>query len=279
MEVGTGHAGVLDWGGSGPPLVLLHPNGFCAGLYEPVARRLVDRARVIGIDLPGHGMSSTPPARESYEFPAMARYVLAVLDRLGIDRAAVVGGSLGGAVAVLAGAMEPGRWHRALLAEPVAYPAPPEAAASPNPMAAVARRRRRRFPDRSAMVAALARREPLSQLAPEALDAYARWGTVEVDGEVALACDPEVEATIFEISGEPQGARSAWECLPRLSCPATVVAGRSSFLPDVFAEQAARAGAGLVVVPGGHFVLHEDTDRGARLIARYALAPAGPAPR
>lgn len=30
----------LDWGGAGEHLVLLHPNGFCAGLFDPLARRL-----------------------------------------------------------------------------------------------------------------------------------------------------------------------------------------------------------------------------------------------
>ncbi|HAQ23705.1 MAG TPA: hypothetical protein DCR10_09150, partial [Acidimicrobiaceae bacterium] len=37
----------LDWGGEGQPLVLLHPNGFCAGVYDPLARRLADRYRVV----------------------------------------------------------------------------------------------------------------------------------------------------------------------------------------------------------------------------------------
>ena len=47
----------LDWGGFGDALVLLHPNGFCAGVYDPVARRLASGHRVIGIDLRGHGDS------------------------------------------------------------------------------------------------------------------------------------------------------------------------------------------------------------------------------
>ena len=28
----------LDWGGDGPPLLLQHPNGFCAGFFDPVAQ-------------------------------------------------------------------------------------------------------------------------------------------------------------------------------------------------------------------------------------------------
>ena len=42
--------GALDWGGDGPPLVLLHPNGFCAGVFDPLARLLRGEYRPIGID-------------------------------------------------------------------------------------------------------------------------------------------------------------------------------------------------------------------------------------
>lgn len=155
VRTSSGTVGVLDWAGEGPPLVLLHPNGFCAGLYEPIGRLLRSRAHVLAIDLPGHGASDSPDTRDGYAFAAMASTVLEVLDRLGIGRAAVVGGSLGGAVAIMADQIQPGRWTRALLAEPVAFPSDLLAGVSgeENPMAAVARRRRARFPDRAAMIA------------------------------------------------------------------------------------------------------------------------------
>ena len=88
---------------------------------------------------------------------------------------------------------------------------------------------------------------------------------------VHLACPPEIEATIFEISASPGGAADAWDHLPDLSCPTTIAAGESTFLPDIFAAQAERSHAELITVPGGHFVLHENTTRGADLIARKAL--------
>jgi len=265
---------VHDWGGPGPDVVMLHPNGFCAGLYEPIARRLRDRCRPVAVDLRGHGASSAPEEPEAYAFERLAADVLAVVDELGITRAVGVGGSLGGAVAVLVDRLRPGLWSRLLLAEAVAFPLPEAATGAENPMAAGARRRRARFPDRQAVVDAYRDRPPLSQLAPEALEAYVRWGTVDDGDGVRLACPPEVEAAVFELSPGPAGAAAAWDHLPRLSCPATVVAGEDTFLPDVFAEQAARAGAPLVTVPGGHFVLHEDTDRGVALVERHALADA-----
>ncbi len=94
----------LDWGGDGDPLVLLHPNGFCAGIYHPLALRLRDAHRVLGIDLRGHGASQlvTDPALLGND--AMARDVLAVLDHLGVDRFDLLGVSLGGGVGIVVAA-------------------------------------------------------------------------------------------------------------------------------------------------------------------------------
>jgi pimeloyl-ACP methyl ester carboxylesterase len=262
---------VLDWGGNGPPVVLLHPNGFCGGLYEPIAERIRPIARPIAIDLRGHGGSSAPSGSAAYRFEALAHDILDVLDHLGLHDVAGVGGSLGGAAAILVDRLDPGRWRRLLLAEPVAFPAS-AISEGDNPMSAAARRRRPRFDSRRAAVAAYRHKEPLAQLAPEALDAYVRWGTVADGTGVRLSCRPEIEAIVFDVSATPAGAADAWDHLPRLSCPTTIVSGQDSFLPDVFADQAELAGAKLVTVPGGHFVLHEHTARGAELISLYAVS-------
>jgi hypothetical protein len=105
-------------------------------------------------------------------------------------------------------------------------------------------------------------------LAPESLGAYVQWGFVDrADGQVELACPPEVEATIFEVSGESPGAPAAWRHLDALTAPATVARGDNSDLPgEWFAMQAARAGGALVTLPGGHFFLQEDTARAEGLV-------------
>ena len=158
-----------------------------------------------------------------------------------------------------------------LLAEPVAFPADVFPQHTENPMAAAARRRRPTFASRAEMADSYRTKEPLSQLAPEALDAFIRWGTTVDAHSVHLACRPEIEATIFEISAADGGAPDAWDHLADLTCPTTIAAGEHTFLPDIFAAQAERAHAELITVPGGHFVLHENTLRGATLIARHAL--------
>ncbi|MHB8669646.1 MAG: alpha/beta fold hydrolase [Acidimicrobiales bacterium] len=277
---------VLDWGGSGPAIVLLHPNGFCAGVFDPLARRLAAAGRhPVGIDLRGHGGSWAPSPAEpgAYRFDAMAADVLGALVALGMGAGPLdlLGESLGGGVGVLVDRLRPGLLGRLVLCEPIAMgldhgadPAGDRGGGSGgggshgNVLAMGARRRRRVWPSREAMQASYASRAPLDQLAPEALAGYVRWGTrVLPDGRVELACDPEVEATLFEASALPFGAAAAWDHLAELTASAVVAAGRRSTLPGPWFEaMAGRAGCPMRWVDGGHFFLQEDTDRAATLV-------------
>jgi pimeloyl-ACP methyl ester carboxylesterase len=196
----------------------------------------------------------------------MAADVVAVLDALGVTEAVLLGESLGGGVAVLVDALRPSLVRRVMLCEAIAFDVHPEPE-RPIERAAQARLRSDVWPDRATMLQAYARRAPLSEMAPEALAAYVRWGTVEQpDGTVRLACAPEDEATVFQLSGTG-GAAQAWEHLAALSGKVDVLAGDVSFLPlDLFEAQAARAGVPLQVVAGGHFFLQADTDRAVSLV-------------
>jgi pimeloyl-ACP methyl ester carboxylesterase len=95
--------------GTGSPVVFLHGFPGNGSDWEPVADRLTDRHRAIVVDLLGFGSSSTPPEFEDIWIDAQAGALAQTLDRLSIDRAAVVGHDMGGPVALTFFRMFPGR--------------------------------------------------------------------------------------------------------------------------------------------------------------------------
>jgi pimeloyl-ACP methyl ester carboxylesterase len=265
----------LDWGGDGPPLLLLHPTGFCAGLFDPLAQALRGAYRPIGVDFRGCGASSPPRSAEECGWTVAAGDVIAVLDALALPEVLVLGESMGGAVAVFLDELRPGMLRGALLCEAIASAvmAATGGEGGGNRMAEAARRRRAVWPDRATAEASYGSRPPLSSLEPAALAAYVRWGFHDrPDGQVELACAPEVEAWYFEGSGLPDGAVRALAHLPAVSAPVTVVGARSSNLPpEMFAAQAEAADAPLVMVDGSHFFLQEDTARAAELVRDHLV--------
>jgi pimeloyl-ACP methyl ester carboxylesterase len=270
------HFGGLDWGGHGPDLLLLHPNGFCAGVFEPVARRLTDRFRCFGLDLCGHGTTDPPADLDAFTMTDVARETLAVLDALGLGQGPllVAGQSLGGVVATLVDRERPGLIERLVLCEAVVFPADMERPPDRPQMGEIARRRRAVWPDREEMRARFGGRPPMDTFDPEALDGYLRHGVIDrPDGQVELACPPEVEAAIFELTPSGRGSAPAWDHLPHLSARTTIVSGADTSLPTMFDEQAARAGAPHLVVEGQHLFLEEHPEDGAELIARLLLDP------
>jgi non-heme chloroperoxidase len=85
---------VLDWGGSGRPLVLLAGGGDTAHVFDDFAAKLTNDFHVYGITRRGFGESGfAPPTRGSDTY---GDDVLAVLDALKLDRPVLVGHSIGG---------------------------------------------------------------------------------------------------------------------------------------------------------------------------------------
>ena len=107
--------------GQGPPVLAVHGLGGTKGSFLPTVAALADRFRVIAMDLPGFG-DSDKPLRAPYDAPFFARSVVDLLDALELDRAHLVGNSLGGRVALEVGLSEPERVDRlALLAPSLAW--------------------------------------------------------------------------------------------------------------------------------------------------------------
>jgi pimeloyl-ACP methyl ester carboxylesterase len=84
--------------GSGPPIVLIHGMLNSSSHWQSVALSLADGYTVIAPDLIGHGDSAAP--RGDYSLGAHAASIRDLLAAVGIDRATIVGHSLGGGVAM-----------------------------------------------------------------------------------------------------------------------------------------------------------------------------------
>ena len=93
-----GHRAIYRTAGSGPPVVLIHGMVNSSRHWEAVALALADRYTVVAPDLIGHGDSATP--RGDYSLGAHAAAIRDLLAAIGIDRATIVGHSLGGGVAM-----------------------------------------------------------------------------------------------------------------------------------------------------------------------------------
>ena len=129
----------LDWGGDGETLLLLAGLGCTAHVFAELAPPLSDRFRVLALTRRGHGLSEQ--VEGDYDLADGAEDARRLLDALGIERADVVGHSMGGGEVSALAARHPGRVGRIVYLDG-AYdwadsPLPewPEEAASPDTFA------------------------------------------------------------------------------------------------------------------------------------------------
>lgn len=96
--------------GQGDPVVFLHGFGSSLESWETVIPEVAKNRRAIALDLKGFGWSSRPEG--DYSPPRQAELVFELLDKLGIDRAAVVAHSWGSSVALQMARKQPDRVSR-----------------------------------------------------------------------------------------------------------------------------------------------------------------------
>ena len=127
VAIGHGlHLNVVEVG-SGFPIVLVHGLPSCASDWAMLPQKLAAKGyRVIAYDRIGYGYSSrTPPTPDRYTYESNAHDLAALLDALGIERAALVGWSYGGAVVQTLAREAPDRVSHLVLVAAVG-PAQPE---------------------------------------------------------------------------------------------------------------------------------------------------------
>ena len=90
---------VLDSGGAGPLLVLVHGLGSRADRWERNIDRFAAHGyRAVALDLPGHGFASKDPDFD-YSIEGYRKFLAAFLDEIGAEKAVLIGASLGGHIA------------------------------------------------------------------------------------------------------------------------------------------------------------------------------------
>lgn len=97
-----------QWGGQGPVVVLIHGIPTNSFLWHSVGPFLGQTCTVIAPDLLGYGQSPAAPAPR-LTLPSQARYILGLLDRIGVERAHFVGHDLGGGIVQILATQHPER--------------------------------------------------------------------------------------------------------------------------------------------------------------------------
>lgn len=93
--------------GHGPGVVLIHGYGESLVAWQALFDLLTPHFDVLALDLPGMGLSSKPAT--GYQTDSMAARVLEAIDASGMERVAIIGHSLGGALAASIASNHPGR--------------------------------------------------------------------------------------------------------------------------------------------------------------------------
>jgi pimeloyl-ACP methyl ester carboxylesterase len=111
---------VRELGESGPPVLIMHGLLGAGRNWQAIGKQLARHRRVVLIDLRNHGHS---PWSAEMTYPAMVDDLAAVLDRLGIASADIVGHSMGGKAAMALALLRPRLASRLVAVDiaPVAY--------------------------------------------------------------------------------------------------------------------------------------------------------------
>ena len=237
---------VFETAGEGPPVVLVHGLGMTRAMWDWQWPALAGRFRAVRYDLLGHGESDKP--RDGYSLARLADQTVALMDGLGLERAALVGFSLGGMIV------------RAV------------ALARPERVAALAILNSAHDRTQAERDAILLRVDQAAREGPRATveAALERWFTpaygaehpevlAQVRGWI-LANDPEVYPLVYRVLAE--GDRELAEAIAAIRCPTLVMTGGEDHgnSPDMAWRMAALIpGARCEILPNlRHMGLAED---------------------
>jgi len=255
-----------------PALFLVHGSNASLHTWEPWVERLKGSYRIVSLDLQGHGLTGPTPTG-CYTGACMAETVEAVRAKLGIERLAIAGNSMGGGVALSYALAHPERVAGLILVDaggaPIRREGPPpigfrvaqmpvirDIAAIITPRDLIARTL-----DRSVSVKSVA--------SAQAIDRY--WELLRAPGNR--------QATMQRFS-QPRTAMSQERLKALADMPVLILWGEEDALIPVSAARwysEALPQAELIIYPGiGHLPQEETPDTSAADVARFLAAAYAP---
>ncbi|MBB5917659.1 pimeloyl-ACP methyl ester carboxylesterase [Nocardia transvalensis] len=238
----------LDFGGTGRPLLALHGHMSDAESFTGLAQRLAPGWRLIALDQRGHGYSDRPAdySREGY-----VADVLALLDHLDLERAVLLGHSVGGLNAYQLAAWHPERVEAIINAD-MAVSLGLDGA---NPFEFL----------RTLPYEAATRQQLIDEMGPLA----AHFGALvreRADGTWSLPFHP-----LDIIDSEDQVHGDHWADWLAGTCPALIIRGSRGAIPADQARAMAdqRPHTRLVELDTDHFVYTNDPDGFAKAVNEF----------
>ena len=116
-KVGNVNTRYWSAGEKGSIVILLHGVGCHVEFWERNIAALAREHRVFAVDIVGFGRTDKPEV--VYTFELMADFVLDFMNTMGIDKASLVGNSMGGGISLTVAAQAPGRMNKIVLVDPV----------------------------------------------------------------------------------------------------------------------------------------------------------------
>ncbi len=220
--------------GSGPPVLLLHGLGATKASFLPTVAALARSYRTIAVDLPGFG-DSVKPIGGAYDPPFFAGAMAALLDALGLERADLVGNSMGGRVALEMGLLHPDRIGRLVLL------APSLAWLRSRPWAPLLRV----VPTKLGLIQPAPRaivEELVKRVVPAA---DGQWTAAGIDEFLRSYLSPRGRSAFYTAARniymeEPLGKHGFWTRFPALTAPCLFVWGRKDTLVPIGFERHVR---------------------------------------